>query len=77
MIFVKLREMYPDDYSERINALDEEGAALLHYTCALDFDAMIYVFDEFGVDFNFKTKHGLSPFIIAAAKGNEVRHSCN
>ena len=71
-IFEKLLGAYPDDFYDRINSRDEYGCSLIHYTCALDFDLLINLYDEFGVDLNVKTAHNLTPLIICAAKGNQV-----
>lgn len=71
-VFERLLSTYPDDFYDRINRKDENGCALIHYTCALDFDLLINLYDEFGVDLNVKTRHNLTPIIICAAKGNQV-----
>lgn len=71
-IFEKLRTAWPDEYPVKINELDVEGSALIHYCCALDFSQLLDLFDEFGVNLNVKSCHSLTPFIICAAKGNEV-----
>lgn len=59
---------------ERINILNEQdqnGACFIHYVTALNYYEMITLLHDNGADINLLTKSGLSPIVIAAAKGHE------
>lgn len=71
-ILARLKKEVPE--KERItllNSLDQNGVSLLHYLIALNYFELIKPLCEMGVDINLKTLSGLSPLVIAAAKGYE------
>jgi ankyrin repeat protein len=54
-----------------LNEYDPNGATLIHYITAMNYHEMITLLHEYGADINILTKSGLSPIVIAAAKGYE------
>lgn len=71
-MFEKMRKILPKEEIKRIiNALDENGAALLHYFSALDYYEVVSLFKQIGADLNVKSWNGLTPLFISASRGNE------
>mmetsp|Transcript_28663 Transcript_28663/g.27663 ORF Transcript_28663/g.27663 Transcript_28663/m.27663 type:complete len:202 (-) Transcript_28663:274-879(-) len=64
-------EMSEDERKELLNERDENGVALIHYITTMDYCDLIEPLAKSGADINVKTLCGLTPLIIAAAKGLE------
>lgn len=54
-----------------LNELDSNGGAILHYITALNYYESIPVLYEHGADINISSSTGITPLVIAAAKGYE------
>lgn len=54
-----------------INELDPNGGALIHYITALNYYEIIPLLHEHGADINIQSSSGITPLVIAAAKGFE------
>lgn len=71
-ILLRLKaEFSSEDALKLVNSVDEHDASILHYVSALNYYELIPILVENGADVNLKSKNGLTPLMISAAKGHE------